>query len=434
MPGVVLLKLRPQAVAELSSPLSRGSVTISAANGRTTTARLVDAIAHDAGWATVANTAGSNLLRGVAAALLAQPDNAELGVFEVDEAALPATAQQLQPRVILLMNLFRDQLDRYGELETLVATWKTMISTLGPQTVLVLNADDPSVAYLGHDRPNTVYFSVNVGELGRATMAHAADSTHCPRCDGPLHYSQIAIAHMGHWRCTSCGLQRPEPTVRAQHVKLRGLNGADMTISATDPTLDMPVEIDVALNLAGVHNVYNATAAAAAGLALGAPHHVLSAALGRTDAAFGRGERVKLWGRELLLLLAKNPAGANENVRACQLADGEIHLLVALNDRTADGQDVSWIWDVDYEPLFERLASVTITGDRAHDMALRFAYGGVDQRTMHVEPDISAALDTAINQAQQGDTIFALPTYTAMLDLRADLVRRGVANEFWEDQ
>jgi len=427
VPGVVLLKLRPRAAQELAEGLSRGSIAISATNGKTTTARLIRSTTDAARWPSVANTAGANLLPGVTSALLGGESNAELGVFEVDEAALPAVADQVQPRVLLLMNLFRDQLDRYGELETLVSTWQLLVDGLDDTTQLVLNADDPAVAYLGHGRDNVEYFGVDDPDSGRDKLPHAADSTRCPRCDEALEYTLITIGHMGHWRCPACGLERPTPSITATDVSLHGLEGFDLVVATESGAVSANV------GLPGLHNAYNATAAVAAAVTLQVPLDVIGPALESTGAAFGRGERLAIDGRELMLMLAKNPVGANENVRSALLAKGDLHVLVLLNDLTADGQDVSWIWDVDYEPLFDRLASLTVGGTRGHDLALRFAYGGLDPDRLHVEPVIRDALDHALNAAPAGATVYALPTYTAMLELRADLVARGVTHEFWED-
>jgi len=427
LPGVVLLKMRPRAAAELAEGLADGSVAISATNGKTTTARLVRSATDAAGITTVANTAGSNLLRGVTAALLERERHATLAILEVDEAALPAVVNQVSPHTIVLMNLFRDQLDRFGELETLVTTWAAMIAGLDPATMLVLNADDPAIAYLGFERQGVVYFGVDDPSTGRSERSHAADSTHCPRCNEPLVYTLVGIGHMGHWRCDACGLARPSPTVSAVSVAVRGVDGFDVEIA----TPDGPVSASV--SLPGLHNAYNVTAAVAAAQAIGVPTSVLGAAMSRTDAAFGRGEHIVVDDRELVLLLAKNPAGANENVRTALTHEGDLHVVVLLNDRTADGQDVSWIWDVDYEPLFEQATTLTVGGDRAYDLALRFIYGGCPAERLTVCPAPDAALDNALVQSAVGDSIFVLPTYTAMLEFRAELVDRGVAHAFWED-
>lgn len=431
LPGMVLLRMRPRAAEELSQGLARGAVAISATNGKTTTARLVRSVLDAERLRVVANSAGANLLTGVTTALLdasrRRSEPAEIGLFEVDEAALPAVADQLHPRVVVLMNLFRDQLDRYGELETLVARWRTMIGSLDDGTTLVLNADDPAVAALGAGRDAVLTFGIDDPAVDRHTLAHAADSTHCPRCDQPLAYDLVTIGHQGHWRCDHCGLHRTAPDVAASRVTLDGVDG--LTVSARTP--HGPVEIDVALP--GLHNAYNTLAALATAVALDLDVAAAAAALGTTRAAFGRAEHVDIDGRRLVLLLAKNPAGANENIRTVLADPAPVHVLVMLNDRTADGRDVSWIWDVDHEPLFGHLAHLVVAGDRAEDLALRFRYGGLPTDEITVERDTARALDDLVAATPVGGTAYVLPTYTAMLDLRAELVRRGVAHAFWEE-
>jgi UDP-N-acetylmuramyl tripeptide synthase len=431
LPGMVLLRMRPRAAEELAVGLTRGSVAISATNGKTTTARLLRSVLDGEGVSVVANSAGANLLTGVTAALLdASRDRSgppsDFGLFEVDEAALPAVADQVRPRVIVLMNLFRDQLDRYGELETLLARWRTMIESLDPTTILVLNADDPATAVLGEGRENVVRFGVDAPGTDRGALSHAADSTHCPRCDGPLRHDVITIGHQGHWWCTSCGLRRPEPDVAAVRVGLDGVEG----LSLTARTPSGPVEVNVALP--GLHNAYNVLAALTTAVALDLDLTRAAESLGRTQAAFGRAEHVEVDGRRLVLLLAKNPAGANENIRTVLTDPNAVHVLAMLNDRTADGRDVSWIWDVDHELLFDRLAGLVVAGDRAEELALRFRYGGLDPEKVTLARDPARALDALLAATPPGGTAYVLPTYTAMLDLRAELVRRGAAKAFWE--
>jgi UDP-N-acetylmuramyl tripeptide synthase len=431
LPGKVLLRLRPEAVAELGTALPHGVTLISATNGKTTTARLVASCARTAGWDLAANPSGANLMSGVATALLdarGRRPPPQAGLFEVDEAALPEVARQLRPRVLVLMNLFRDQLDRYGELETIASRWAGMVDALPTGSTPVLNADDPAVAELGATRPRTLTFGIDDPAVALPTLPHAADSIRCRACAAPLRYSMVALGHLGHWRCDGCGAVRPAPDVRAVRVELRGVDGSALRIE----TPEGPVEATIALP--GVHNAYNATAAVATALAMGIPHAALARGLERSPAAFGRGERVRIDGRELVLLLAKNPTGTNETVRTVLLDPDPPHLLLALNDRTADGHDVSWIWDVDYEPLLERAVSLTVTGDRAYDLALRVRYAGVGADRMTVVPDPEAALDAALAAVPPGGILYALPTYTAMLGLRETLVRRGAAEAFWRER
>ena len=431
LPGKLLLRMRPEAVAELGSALPHGVTLISATNGKTTTARLVASCAREAGWDLVANPSGANLLSGVATALLearGRRPAPRAGLFEVDEAALVEVSRQLRPRVLVLMNLFRDQLDRYGELESLAERWAGMVAGLPPSSTAVLNADDPAVAALAARRPGALTFGVDDASVALAGLPHAADSTRCRACSSPLSYDVVTMGHLGHWRCPACGAARVRPDVRATRVQLRGVHGIAVLVETPEGA------VEAELALPGLHNAYNATAAVAAAIAMGVPRGAIARGLAASAAAFGRAERVALDGRELVLLLAKNPAGANETVRTVLLDPDPPHLLMALNDRTADGHDVSWIWDVDYEPLLERAASLTLTGDRAYDLALRVRYAGVGADRMTVVPDPDEALDAAVAATPAHGTLYVLPTYTAMLGLRETLVRRGAAEAFWRER
>lgn len=428
LPGLLLNRLRPEATAEMALAVPNGVILISGTNGKTTTARLVRAALDASGAQVVANTAGSNLERGVATALL-NADRADMALFEVDEAALPALIKQTQPRVVTLMNLFRDQLDRYGELENLVERWRDAVAGLDPATVVVYNADDPAVAEIAAGHPNTVSYGIEDPRVGRDNLPHAADAAECRTCGAPLRYDLVTIAHLGRWSCRPCGLDRGLPKVAATRVELHGMSGQRLGIA----TPQGPIE--VSLRLPGMHNSYNAIAATATASALGLPPESIGPALAKRQAAFGRAERTCVGETRVTTLLAKNPAGANENIRTMLLEDHRFHLLVLLNDRTADGQDVSWIWDVDYELLLEsgRLASLTVGGDRAYDMALRLRYAGFDADRMSVVPPVPAALDAAVGACGSGSHLYVLPTYTALLKLQGVLAERGLAPAFWED-
>lgn len=445
LPGVVLLKLRPNAVAEYSADLRHGGALVSATNGKTTTTRLLSSALRAGGYQLVTNAEGSNLERGVAAALLKGDSNANLGLFEVDEAALPAVAKATQPEIIVLMNLFRDQLDRYGELETLLDLWRNLLTELDdlptPPT-LVLNADDPNIAALGQGRSNVVWFGVNDTTHAVEAMAHAADATTCRVCSSPLTHDVVLLGHLGHWHCPTGDATRPTPTIAASKVELNA-NGQAVTIGypATTSRGSETIELTIESALPGLHNAYNIVAAFAASIALSDRQnrpreaHAIARAIGATEAAFGRGETVAIGDKSLQLLLAKNPTGVNQNVRTVmQSGDGKENLLVLLNDRTADGQDVSWIWDVDWEPLTDHLNSLTLGGDRAWDLALRFRYGGFDMDDIKIAPDPAKALDVALDATPPGRTLHVLPTYTAMLDLRYVLTQRGHTTAYWSEE
>jgi len=441
-PGKVLLRLDRDAIASLGARLRDGSVLVSATNGKTTTAALAASVFEQAGIELVHNAEGANMAGGIATALLtaARPHEGiagELGLFEVDELWLDAVAAQLRPRAILLGNLFRDQLDRYGELETIAERWAAELQS----EQLVLNADDPLIADLGRERPGTLYFGVEDDSLALAGMAHAADAKHCRRCGAPYIFDAVYLGHLGHYRCPSCGQERPRPQVWASDVVLEGVRAARFTLHTPAG------EARVALALPGLYNVYNALAAAALACALEIPLQSILAGLEQTRAAFGRAETIVLKPasngtrpsasgggapRELRILLVKNPAGANEVLRTLALEPGEHDVLGVLNDKIADGRDVSWIWDADFELLAGRIRRVTCSGSRAPELAVRMKYAGVDPARIAIEPDLGAALSLAAADRPDAQTpLYALPTYTAMLSLRELLVARGEASSSW---
>jgi UDP-N-acetylmuramyl tripeptide synthase len=284
---------------------------------------------------------------------------------------------------------------------------------------LVLNADDPLVADLGRGRAGVTYFGVDDDSLAMAAMQHAADSKHCRRCGAPYVYDAIYLGHLGHYHCPTGDAARPEPEVVATGVELRGTRGAAFTLRAGGE------EARIALPLPGLYNVYNALGAAALARALGASLDDVVAGLQAVAPAFGRAETVVLDGRELAILLVKNPAGANEVLRTLVLEPGEHDLLGVLNDNVADGRDVSWIWDADFEVLAGRLRRVTCAGTRAEELAVRMKYAGVPADRIEVERDLATALDAAAGDG--AGPLYALPTYTAMLQLRDLLARRGAA-------
>ncbi|MBI5106537.1 MAG: DUF1727 domain-containing protein [Solirubrobacterales bacterium] len=421
LPGKVLMRLEPHAIGELAARLPNGSAILSATNGKTTTAAMVASIMGRGGHRLVHNRAGANMAGGVASALLGAAGRrgtmaGDTGLFEVDEFWLDRLVPEVRPRVLLLANLFRDQLDRYGELETIADRWAEVVADTPAQ--LVLNADDPLIADLGRER-DALFFGVEDPAMALPGLAHASDSKHCRRCGAPYRYDLVFLGHLGHYRCDACGAARPAPQVAAERVVLDGLRGARVTMRTPAGTAD------VTLPLPGLYNVYNMLGAAAMALSLGAPLADVVAGLEAVSPAFGRAETVRVGDREMLLLLVKNPAGANEVIRTLALEDGEHDVLAVLNDNIADGRDVSWVWDADFEVLAGRLRRVVCSGTRAPEMALRLKYAGVPAGRLEVVEELPRALDAAVDG---GDgRLVAIPTYTAMLELRDELVARGVA-------
>jgi UDP-N-acetylmuramyl tripeptide synthase len=404
---------------------------------------MLAAVARASGLRPIHNRAGANLVSGVVAATAEHADLAgnlsgDLGIFEVDEANVPAVVDATRPRVLALTNLFRDQLDRYGEVETIAATWRRAVENLSGDATLVLNADDPIVAQLGREAPcRVVTFGVDDPTIGRAGVSHEADKRLCNLCGSRIHYERAHYGHLGHYRCPACGWARPTPDVSMVETRPLTEGIISYTFRAGELALDVP------LRLAGVYNAYNALAAATIARVLDfAPADIVEG-LSTSVAAFGRGEEIVIGRGSIVLALVKNPVGFNEALRS-QLAvwrrsEGSpvpraaAAVVVAINDLFADGTDISWLWDVDFE-LFAGAARRTMaSGLRAEDVALRMKYASVDQSSLEVTPSIEQAIDRAVQIATDGGRVLAFCSYTAMLTAREHLQRRGYVPPFWED-
>jgi UDP-N-acetylmuramyl tripeptide synthase len=423
--------MAPDAISRLGSRLHDGATIVSATNGKTTTAGMIAAALRAAGRDPVHNRAGSNMTWGVATALLEQ--HGDEGLFEVDEAWLPQVAAELNPRLVVLGNLFRDQLDRYGELEHLADEWAAAVAEHAGASEFALNADDPLIADLGRDRelnrrPGVTYFGIEDASQAIPEFQHAFDAKHCRRCGAPYEYERAFVGHLGHYRCPSCGADRPAPDVAATRIELEGMRGSRIRVRGPDG------EAELHLPLPGLYNVYNALAALSAALRLGLSLPDAARALESMRAVFGRVETVPVAGKDLSILLIKNPAGANEVLRTILLEAGShgaptLDLWVALNDRIADGRDISWVWDADFELLAGHVRHVTCAGTRAPEMAVRLKYAGIETNVIDVDPAIPQSIDRAVDRAD--GRLFALPTYTALLELRTLLSKRGLAREYW---
>ncbi|MGZ6142732.1 MAG: MurT ligase domain-containing protein [Myxococcales bacterium] len=426
LPGDVARAIDPRVLSKLSQDLNQGSIVITGTNGKTTTARLLSWLLEGAGHRVVANRSGANLIFGVTAAALDRADatgnlRADWGVFEIDEASLPKAVAELQPRVTLVMNLFRDQLDRYGELESIALKIESALAALPEHARAILNADDPRVAEIGLGLPSApLWYGLDDTSIAAHELPHAADARTCPRCGSSLQFDAVYVGHDGVYHCPNGDFARPKPELTATKIELNGFASLAATIDGT--RIDFP--------LGGLYNCYNVLAAFAAATTIGLEPEYIAERMRTFSAAFGRQERMEFRGRNLNLVLSKNPAGFNETLRtAVDLAHGS-SFLIGLNDRKADGTDVSWIWDVDFEMLKGKARVVVPAGTRAHDLAVRLKYAGV--KAEQPETDPARALDQLIKVTEQGETAHLLCTYTAMLDLRAELVRRGWAKPYWD--
>jgi UDP-N-acetylmuramyl tripeptide synthase len=418
-------------VRSLAASLPQGVVTVTGTNGKTTTAHLLAAILSEAGFQSLANRSGSNLERGLLATYVAAAGDSvdisesdlAIGVLEVDEAELPRLFPRLRPRVATFLNLFRDQLDRYGEVDSVADGWHAMLTDIDAGTTLVLNSDDPNVAELASQAPGPVItFGVDDHSVALSAADHASDARFCPN-GNRFQYDAIYMGHVGDWHCDCCGRARPPPDVVARAVEL-GANGSRITIAIGETV------IAVDLPLPGLYLVYNALAAAASAHALGVDPPVIARALAAATAPFGRQERFQIEGREARVLLAKNPAGLNQVLRTLAVSDQPLTVLAMLNDGIQDGQDVSWIYDADIELLAGHQLNLICSGDRADDFALRWMLAGIEPRS--VLPVTEEALDAALAATPVGARLDLIATYTAMLDVRESLARRSGASSYWE--
>lgn len=414
LPGAIARRLQPRILPLLLAQAKQGVILIAGTNGKTTTALLLRTLLVARGWRVTHNATGANLLNGLITALLADTNwlgqvQTDWAVLEVDENVLPLVLRDSRPRYILALNLFRDQLDRYGEVDTISYRWRQAIAPLPESTTLVLNADDPALSFLGQNLAQRVlYFGLNEPQLYLEDLPHAVDSIDCPSCGQRLTYRGVYLSHLGDYTCDRCGFQRS------------------------------PLSLDSAewgQILIGVYNKYNTLAAGLVAQDLGLERALIDQVVRDFRAAFGRAEELTVQGKQVRILLSKNPVGTNETIRTVSelKAQGKSSVtLLVLNDRIPDGTDVSWIWDVDTEKLVALGGTLVVSGDRVYDLALRLRYSceqaALDPATLTllVEPDLPRALQAALDATPPEETLHILPTYSAMLDVRQLLTGRKI--------
>jgi lipid II isoglutaminyl synthase (glutamine-hydrolysing) len=449
---VTALAIDPGMLGGLAAQIPHGAVLVTGTNGKGTTCRMLAGMMRASGLHPILNHEGSNQPTGLVTTLLAhasplghlrQADDRAIGLFEVDEGSLPEILPQVRPAALVFTNIFRDQMDRYLEVDYLTRRWEQALRALPADAPLVLNADDPRLACLASELENPrFYYGLQDLAQGRG-VDHTSDFPRCPRCAGELAYSCVFYAHLGHWGCPDCGLTRPAPDVRVTKVDLIGPTSSrlQLTTPASEAVLEIP--------LPGLYNVYNTAAAAAAAAACRLPAGALSAVQDVTSGFF-RMERVTIDGREVHLALAKNPNGYTEVLRAL-LGDGEPkHMLLGLNDRASNQQpDVSWIWDVDFESLRGLVPAAVLSGNRATDLAVRLKYAGwlgpeteqdaggtvvgsAGATDIAVEPDPLRALQLALERTPARQPLWVVSTYLVLWQIRSWLRRQGYVGALWE--
>ncbi|WP_414530245.1 MurT ligase domain-containing protein [Nodularia chucula] len=407
LPGFIARRIEPRLLELLSQQVKNGVILIAGTNGKTTTALLLCTILERQGYRIAHNSTGANLENGLMTALMENSSllgtlNVDYAILEVDENIVPRVLKPLQPRIILCLNLFRDQLDRYGEVDSISKRWTKVISTLPLETVVIPNADDPTLCYLGQQLPQKVlFFGMNEPEHYLEAIPHAVDSIYCPSCGHSLDYQGVYLSHLGDFTCPQCGFSKSKPTLES---------GEWSQI------------------LVGLYNKYNTLAAVTAAQELGVDEVIIRDAVNNFQAAFGRAEDLVINNKRVRILLSKNPVGTNETIRVVTESTDKTTLLV-LNDRTPDGTDVSWIWDVDTEKLVQRGGTLVVSGDRLYDLALRLRYSensGESKLNLIVEEDLRQAIAIALEHTPDNETLHILPTYSAMLEVREVLTGRKI--------
>ena len=397
--GLFVRKFCPDFLTKANKYITLEKINITGTNGKTTTSGIITHLMMQSKHSVINNSMGANMLNGVvnALALGINPfKKTDYSVIELDEANVEPVYRQFDADYLVVTNLFRDQLDRYGEL----ATTKNYIQkgiNLKKNLTLVLNADDPLVASM--EGINKIYYGVNSVSYAEGFEPHSSDTEeafNCP-CGKSLKYEKKFYAQQGHYYC-DCGYKRPEPKY-----------SADVILHKTFSILKIN-NIEYKVPLVGLFNAYNALGAISLCLELGLDD--IEKNISSFKVAFGRSEVKYLNGHRTLIQLIKNPIGANEVIKTLDLNS---NLLIAINDNYADGRDVSWLWDAEFEGVNETKKELVVSGTRAYDMALRLKYAGVNERQIKIIPDLKKAVDYIGNTADNDITI--LPTYTALLKL-----------------
>ncbi len=416
-PGVIAERLHSGFIADMSRRLPEGAIVITGTNGKTTTSKMLGDTLIASGYHVMRNDSGSNLRQGIASAfvraagLTGRRLDGDVAVLEVDEATMPRVLADVAPRVVCVTNVLRDQLDRYGELDKTAALIGDALATV-PGAHVLLNADDPLVAGLAQRVSGPVsYFGIEDAGCAHSFGSRGQNAARCPACGGVLEFSRIYYAHLGDWLCPACGLSRSTPDFCAREVVLHA-DASAFTFGAAEG------DVRVGVPIGGLHNVYNALAASACASTIGVGSSVIATALGGFTPPFGRMEEIAVDGRRVMLVLVKNPAGAEQSLASVLGDAGPKVFGIALNDQDADGTDVSWIWDIDFESFDLSGCSAVLTGSRAEDIAVRLKYAGLDGPRLKLCRDPVKAVAMLSLLAPDPAAAHMFATYTAMLEIR----------------
>lgn len=427
-PGRVARRIRPDLLRSLAKGVH--VIIVTGTNGKTTTSRMVEQILKDNGYDYFSNKSGANLLTGITTEFMANATPSgkprkKWAVIECDEAAFKAVGEYVDPEYVLVTNVFRDQLDRYGEVTTTLNNIRIGLSHCHRATVC-LNADCSMTASLAEDIDNRIlFYGVNT-PIYRSRVHEASDAPYCIHCQHEYSYEYITYGHLGKYHCAHCGYTRPEPEVCVEEVLVSDGTHSEIVINTGEESATATI------HLPGGYNIYNGISALCLAKALGLTTAQSAGSLADFEVGFGRMEAFDLGSAKARMILVKNPAGCNQVLNFLSNLSEPAVFVVLLNDNFADGRDVSWIWDVDFETLQtieDKLDRIYVSGIRAYDMATRLKYAGLAREKLTVIEDYGQLLDTISAQTLP---IYIMPTYTAMMDLRALLAKRFGYKDFWE--
>ena len=435
LPGMVARRIDPNILKSVIGASKAKKIVITGSNGKTTTARMTATIAKACGKRVSHNRSGSNLLQGVTsvavnfASIFGHLDSDVL-LFEVDEGTMPLVVPEIQPDVVVITNIFRDQLDRYGEIYAVANALDKVINSLPESCTVLLNGNDPQVANFGqHAKAKLLYFGLETREIGEQLPERSADVIRCIHCQEDLHYEIAYLSHLGLYRCPNCGYTLPPLDIAATSVIPASDGQGPTHVELRTPQGDMTLDISIP----GLHNVYNAAAAIGATLAAGMDKEKMPGALAHMQTAFGRLEKITAGDRTVYLSFVKNPTSFNLMLRLIAQHPGQKHLLLAASHTIVDGEDFSWLWDIDLEEIAPEIIDAICSGNKPEELAMRLKYAQVPTERIRLIEDREQALDAALKNAGPGGTLYILATYSPTQELRRIMQKRGWVKHFWEE-
>jgi UDP-N-acetylmuramyl tripeptide synthase len=435
LPGMIARRIDPNVLKSVIGASKAKKIAITGSNGKTTTARMTAAIASASGLNVSQNRTGSNLLQGVTSVAVNFADifgrlDSDVLLFEIDEATIPLAVPEIQPDVVVITNIFRDQLDRYGELYAVANALNKMLEDLPSSATILLNGNDPQVANFGQNaRARRLFFGLETREVGTPVPEQSADIIRCIHCHSDLVYEVAYLSHLGIYRCPNCGYSLPKLDIAATEVALASNGEGPTYVTYRTPEGEMKLVIP----LPGIHNVYNAAAAIGAAQAVGLDMNKVQNALTGLKPAFGRLEKIQAGDKTIYLTFVKNPTSFNLMLRLIAQHPGDKHLLLAMSHTLVDGEDFSWLWDVELEEIASSILDVVCSGNKSEELAMRLKYAEIPTNRIVTIQEREVALDRALSNVEPGGALYIMSGYTPTQELRRIMQKRGWVKHYWEE-